>query len=224
MRDLKAQHQLHGGRGQGADAIPILGLHRVARHHPAAAAADDLVEGEVIQQVLLVDTAGGHELHVHIRSRDGLDVLQAARRFSREELDGLQAQGESNLDVARIGRAGADRDADLLAVLDGGGIQARRNDELRARGHSTIHLFAGEHGAGADDHIRERFGHVLDRVRGGGGAEGDLRARQTAVNQRLSQRHGIRRVIDGDNRHNADSGKLFHHIHDCIPPHVCFSV
>ena len=56
----------------------------------------------------------------HIRSRDGLDVLQAARRFSREELDGLQAQGESNLDVARIGRAGADRDADLLAVLDGG--------------------------------------------------------------------------------------------------------
>lgn len=101
VRDLKAQHQLHGGRGQGANAIPILGLHRVARHHPAAAAADDLVEGEVIQQVLLVDTAGGHELHVHIRSRDGLDVLQAARRFSREELDGLQAQGESNLDVAR---------------------------------------------------------------------------------------------------------------------------
>ena len=58
----------------------------------------------------------------------------------------------------------------------------------------------------------------------GGGAEGDLRARQTTVNQRLSQRHGVRRVIDGDNRHNADSGKLFHHIHDCIPPHVCFSV
>ena len=47
---------------------------------------------------------------------------------------------------------------------------------------------------------------------------------QSLLLQRLSQRHGIRRVIDGDNRHNADSGKLFHHIHDCIPPHVCFSV
>ena len=133
VRDLKAQHQLHGGRGQGADAIPILGLHRVARHHPAAAAADDLVEGEVIQQVLLVDAAGGHELHIHIRSRDGLDVLQAARRFSREEFDGLQVLKDVSIHVNEgevvsiIGSSGSGKStllrcATLLTLIDDGEI------------------------------------------------------------------------------------------------------
>ena len=195
-----------------------LAFHGVARNHPASAAADDLVEGEVIQQVLLVHAAGGHKLHIDIRRGDGLDVLQAASRLSREELHGLQTQRKRDLDIARVRRAGADRDADLLAVLDGGRVQTRGDDELRAGGHRAIHLLAGEHGARADDHIRERFGHVLDRVRRGGGAEGDLRARQAAVNQRLRKRHGVRRVVDGDNRHNADSGKLLHHIHIVFPP------
>ena len=94
VRDLQPQHELNGGGGQGVDAIPILGLHGVARNHPAAAAADDLVEGEVIQQVLLVHAAGGHKLHIDIRRGDGLDVLQAAGRLSREELHGLQTQRE----------------------------------------------------------------------------------------------------------------------------------
>ena len=146
------------------------------------------------------------------------ECLKNHSRLSREELHGLQTQRKRDLDIARVRRAGADRDADLLAVLDGGRVQTRGDDELRAGGHRAIHLLAGEHGARADDHIRERFGHVLDRVCRGGGAEGDLRARQTAVNQRLRKRHGVRRVVDGDNRHDADSGKLLHHIHIVFPP------
>ena len=209
MSDLKAQHEGNRRGYQIADAIPILGCQSIARNHPAAADADDLLEGEIIQQVLLTDSAGRHEGDINVRSCDGLDVLKSAGSLSREELHGLKTEGQCRFDVARIGCARAYRNANLLAMLNGCRVEARGNNELCSGGHSAIHLIIGKHGAGAHQHVRISLRHIPNGFLGSCSTERNLSAGKAALTKGLCQRHSICSVINGNNRNNTNKGKLF---------------
>ena len=53
--DFQAQHLVDGAAGDVFNALPVLLGHGVAGDHPAAAARDDLGEGQILVQILFVD-------------------------------------------------------------------------------------------------------------------------------------------------------------------------
>ena len=214
MAQLEAQHLVHGGAGGGGDAIPVLGGNGVLGAHPGTAAAQDLVEGQVVQHVLLVDAAGGHELHVGINGGHGLDQVQAAHSLGGEELDSLQAAADGDLHVRGVGRAGAHRDALGHAIFHDLRRKAGGNDGGRARVHGAIHLLGGQHGAGAQQHVGQLLVHAADGLLRGGGTEGDLGHGQAAVRQGLAQRHSVIRIVDGDDGHQTGQGQFLQKFHD----------
>ena len=201
VRELETEHCADGAAGQFGDLVPFLVADQVVLHHETAAAADDLIELQVGEQVVGVDPAGRHEAHRAVGGGHGFQHFESADRLRRKELDGIQPELDRLLDIRGIGGAGDDRDILRLAVGDGLGIQPRADDHLRARGNGGVDLRCVQHRAGEHQHIGESLGDLLDRLGGAGGTERDLRRGKSAVDQRLGKRDrvvGIADLDDGD--------------------------
>src|SRR5699024_9065750 len=112
--------------------------------------------------------------------------------------------------------------AELLAVSDQLGVHAGGDDELRACCDSFVNLGGGEHGARADEHLREIVAHQLDSGGSACRTERNLGNRYTAGDQGLRQRDRVTlRVIELDDRYDTDGLNLFlNFIHCDLPP--CF--
>lgn len=102
--------------GDVFNALPVLLGHGVAGDHPAAAARDDLGEGQIFVQILFVDAAGRQEGDAAIGRGYGLDQLETTQGFGGEELDRFQAHRQGYFNIAGIGAAGHDRHIFLLAI------------------------------------------------------------------------------------------------------------
>ena len=218
MAQLQAQHLVHRGTGQLGNPAPVLGFDRILRHHPAAAAAQDLREGQIVQHIVLIHAAGGHELHVPVGSRHALDQLDAADGFRREHLHGLQAEAESDLDVRGIAGSGAYGDALVHAVLHHRGIQTGAYNGSRAGVDRAVHLIRRQYRTGAEQHIGKLLMHPADGFLGRGSPEGNLRHGQAAFRQRSAQRNRVLRVINRNYGNKARQRKFVQKIHDrCTP-------
>ena len=176
-------------RSKASAAIQVL------LDHPAAAAGDDLVEGQVGVEVAGTDPAGRDEAQHVIRRRQSLQRRQAADRLGREELQHFEAVFESQCDVRGGGDAGRDRHATFAASIDHAGAAARGDDELGAGRDRGVDLLGRQHRAGADQDLGHLRRDPPDRLFGGGGPEGDLRHRQSAGGPGPwpTGRHGPRR-------------------------------
>ena len=122
MSQFETKHGLYCFSGQLFDLVPLTGVDQVAGYHPGTTASDDLIEIKIRSQVLSINTAGRHELHIYIRSCHCLDLSQTAGLLSREELNYVQAKLDSLLDVAGAGSTGSDGDVLLYTILNGSGI------------------------------------------------------------------------------------------------------
>ena len=144
MGQFKAQHGLDGFLCQIADLIEFSGCNQIFFHHPASAAGQDLIEGQVGIDVLCVDAAGGHEFHLCIGSGHGLDHVDAAGLFSREELHHIKTERDGHFHIAGIGGAGCYRDPLIDTVFYYCGVQTGAYDEFCSGVHCAVHLLGGE--------------------------------------------------------------------------------
>ena len=116
--------------------------------------------------------------------------------------------------IRRIRRARADRDALLHAVLHHVRRQTGGHNRRRASIHRTVDLLRRQHRARAQQHIGHGFMHAADGFLRSRRAESDFRHRQTAVRQRLAQRHSVVRIINSNDRHEASQRQLLQKFHD----------
>ena len=210
--DLEAQHGVDGLARQTLDLVPVFGLDEVLLHHPGAAAGNDLVKGQVVQQVFGVDAARGHPAQVCVRAGHGFQLGDAAVLFGREEFHNVQAHAHGLLHLARSSGAGHHQHALVDDIFGDLGVKARADDELDAGGDGSVRLLLRQHGARAHQHFRY-FGHdALDGLLGRCGAERDLGRGQAAFDQGLCQRHSLVCVVDGDDGHDADVVDFLNHV------------
>ena len=122
--------------------------------------------------------------------------------------------------VGRGRAAGIDGDILLLCIGAELLVHARGDDKFRTGGDGFVDLRGGGNSACADDHIRTGLLHCLDGERCARCAEGHFCDRHAAFTQRLCERRRIAlRVVQLDNRHNADFGNLLiEFVHDGNPP------
>ena len=99
MRKLKAQHGLNRLSGELFDLVPFARVNQVAGNHPGTAAGNDLVKIKIRGQILCIDAAGRHELHVHIGRRHSLDLCQSAGLLCGEKLYHIQPKLDRLLDI-----------------------------------------------------------------------------------------------------------------------------
>ena len=102
MQELESKHGSNCLFGESGDAGPVLGCDHVFVYHPGTAACDDLLEIKVACQVLSVDTAGRHELHLGVRSGHGFNHVQSASSLCREEFYNLKTKLDCNFHIARV--------------------------------------------------------------------------------------------------------------------------
>ena len=131
---------------------------------------------------------------------DALERGDAAQLFGREELEAGVAEIEPAHDLARRGDAGDERDRRLARRFHQLRRAAGRERVARAGVDRGVEIGHVQHRAGADDHLRRFAGDRADGVERGRRAQRDLDRADAACEQHARQRHGLRRVIDGDDR------------------------
>ena len=213
MANFQTQHLVDGVAGDVLNALPVLLGHGVAGDHPAAAARDDLGEGQILVQILFVDASGRQEGDAAIGRGYGLDQLKAAQGFGGKKLDRFQTHGQGYFNIAGIGAAGHDRHIFLLAIPHDFRVQPGRHNVGSAGIHRAVHLILRKHGACAQNHVGQLGMHAADGFLGRVGAERDLRDGQSAVGQCLAKRYRVGGVFHFDYRHDAGQRQLFDHFH-----------
>ena len=208
MHQLEAQHGLDGLSGELFNLVPLSRVNQVAGHHPGAAAGNDLVKIKIRGQILCIDAAGRHELHVHIGRRHGLDLGKSPGLLRREKLHHVQSQLNGLLNIGRAGSAGSDGHSFLDTVLHRPGIQSGADDELGSGRHCRVHLLRVQHRACTYAHVREVGSHDPYGLRRRVRAESHLRAGKPSRAQGLCQGQRILRPVDLYDRNNTDFADL----------------
>ena len=173
-------------------------------HHPGAAAGDDLIEAQVVHHVLGVHTAGGHPPQGGVGAGHRLQLGHAAVLLGGEELHHVQAHAHGLLHLAGGGGSGHHGHALVDDVAGDHGVEAGADDKLGPGGDGPVGLLGGENRAGSHQHVGDLVNNAADGLLAGGGAEGDLGGRQTALHQGLGQGDRLVGVVDGNDRDDAD--------------------
>ena len=138
--------------------------------------------------------------------------------LGREELDEVEAQPSGAHEVARGGAARQAGDPGGQGPSHDVFVDARADDEAGPGVDGGVDLRRQQHRAGADEDVRVGVGGGADGIRRGSGAEGELRDGQPAVPQRPGQGRGVGRVIDDDDRHDAQLGDRSDQLTSMPPP------
>ena len=83
------------------------------------------------------------------------------------------------------------------------GRTARGDEKLRARGECVFGLRGVDDGACAYHDLRHLGGDAFDRGHGGGGTQRQLDDRQSAVDERLGDRHRVVGIVHDDHRNDG---------------------
>ncbi len=214
VHELEVEHLFDSLLAKRGDSVPILGVQKLAGDYPAAAAANDFVIGKIAVDIVRVYAARGHKAHICIGSADGLYVVESARLFRGEELDEVEPELQRLLYFACGGYAGGERYAAVQTVLNDFGVKTGGDAELCARRVSRVRLFAGEHRAGADEHIGISRRHTSDHFVRALCPERDLRAVNSAVAESLCKLFRILHLIELYDGHDTHVAELFHYLVD----------
>ena len=94
------------------------------------------------------------------------------------------------------------------------GVQPGAYDIGSACRDGAVNLFAGQHRARSQNHIREFAVYAANRFLRSCGAKCDFRYRQAAVAERPAERYRIIRAFHFDDRHDSGHGEFFDHIQE----------
>ena len=122
MSKLKAEHCLNSFLCKITDLIELTCSYEVFLNHPASAASKDLVKRKVGVDVLSIDSACRHELHLCVRSCHSFDHVDSASLLSREEFNNIKAKGDRHLNIARIGSTRSYRNSLIYTVFNNGRV------------------------------------------------------------------------------------------------------
>ena len=93
-------------------------------------------------------------------------------------------------------------------------VEARRETELGAGADCRLERSGVEHRSRADQQLGAGIPQGREGLGGGGCAKGDLGDAKAPLQERVRQSHGVMRVVNGDDRHDAqrgDDGKRIGH-------------
>src|SRR5699024_5905121 len=204
VNDLEAKHCADSLCGHLFDLVKLAGIYQSFVYHPASAACDDLVKCQILVYVLCVDTAGRHEFHIYIRSSHSFDHSQSACSLSREELNNIQAQRNSSLDIARVAGTRSHRDVLVYTIFYNFRIQTRAYDELSACIHCTVNLLCGQNSTCSNQHVREFLGHDADGFLSSSGTERNLCTRKSSFAKSFCQRLSVFRLVQNYDWYNTN--------------------
>ena len=97
MLHCETKHSVNSITSHSLDLIELACSDKVLLNHPAATTAEYLIESKVIVEVVLIDTACRHEVHLGVRSCHSLDLGNTAVLLSREELNTVKTELDSLL-------------------------------------------------------------------------------------------------------------------------------
>ena len=144
-----------------------------------------------------------------IRRGERLQHCGAAVLLGGEKLDGIEAERHGLFHLAGGRRAGTHGNALFPYIGDKFRLKSRTHDEFCTRRNRGVRLRFGDNGAGADCHVGHLAGQRADGLCGSRGPEGDLDCGDTAFLESLGERQRVVRVLDCDNRNNADAVQFF---------------
>jgi len=110
LNSWSGSYQLNSLRGDALNLAEPVVLQKLGGHHPASAAGNDGFEVQVVRQVRGTNAPGGNESHVAEGAAEGLQCIDATKRFSRKELYDVQAKFERHLQIGWRRDAGKYRD------------------------------------------------------------------------------------------------------------------
>ena len=162
-----------GGEGDGG-ARCFLDLLGAPLHHPAAAAGEDLREGEVFFEIVCSHAARGHEADLREGGGERFDGFKPPEIARGEEFEVIVPQRERLDDLRRRDDAGEIGNALAPAHLGDLLGTARGDNELRPRRDGALALLLVDDGARARKELGEFFACEADGLLRAVGAEADL--------------------------------------------------
>ena len=202
-RELLTTSSLVSALAQLGDLVPVAGYDISLGADPGT--ADSMDEGGVDEflDVVIVDTAGGQELHGAEGSSQVLQSLQTAVNVGGEELDHLQAVLHSSHDFSGSDAAGSNGNAVLNTPTDDFIAEAGGNDELSTHFNGQLALLQIYDGAGAYQNIGAVVGNSPDSFGSACSTEGDLHSVDAAGGHSLCGGDSILNLVQ-DNNGNDD--------------------
>src|SRR5262245_3625614 len=104
--------QIDGFRCQLPDMLVLTRIDQLGLNHPASSASEHPVESQISSKILGINSTCRDETHTPIGGRDRLEELNSSHRFSRKELQDINAMRQGQFDL----RWGADTGKDRHAI------------------------------------------------------------------------------------------------------------